>query len=259
MKRLLSLVAVVTLSLSLAQSGSAQDLGGRVITIGSDTTYPPFEVVAEDGTITGFDVEVMNAICERVNCQAQFQTAAWDGIFPALAAGEFDMVVSGVTITEERAQIVDFSDPYLSYGQAVVVRAGDGDIGAEALRSGDYTVAAQIGTTNEAQAIELAGEANVRAYDTFDLAFLALVNGDVNAVISDEPTAREFVELYAGQLEVSDTGLTSEELGFAFRQGSDLIDPINAGLAMIREDGTLDALYTKWFEAGADTETDTED
>lgn len=242
MNKLVMLLAALTLSV-----GVAQDLGGRVITIGSDTTYPPFEFVADDGSIVGFDVDVMNAICERVNCVAQFQTTAWDGIFPALAAGEFDMVVSGVTITEERARIVAFSDPYLSYGQVVVVRAGNTEVDAEALRSGSHTVAAQIGTTNEAQAIDLAGEANVRAYDTFDLAFLALVNGDVDAVISDEPTAEEFVERYAGQLEISDRGLTSEELGFAFPQGSELIDPINAGLAMIREDGTLDALVEEWF------------
>jgi polar amino acid transport system substrate-binding protein len=242
MKTLSAILVTLFLSFSLAQ-----DLGGRVITIGSDTTYPPFEFVDEAGNVVGFDVDVMNAICERVNCVPQFVTTAWDGIFAALAAGEFDMVVSGVTITEERARIVEFSDPYLTFSQVIVVRAGETDIDAETLATGMYTVGAQIGTTNEAQAIELAGEANVRAYDTFTLAFLALVNGDVDAVISDEPTAREFVERYAGQLEISDTGLTSEELGFAFQQGSDLIDPINAGLQMIKDDGTLDALYQQWF------------
>ncbi|CAN5607154.1 transporter substrate-binding domain-containing protein [soil metagenome] len=254
MPKPLALLAALTLTLSLSlglAQDLAQDLGGRVITIGSDTTYPPFEFVAEDGSTVGFDVDVMNAICERVNCLPQFQTAAWDGIFPALAAGEFDMVVSGVTITEERAQIVEFSEPYLSFTQVVVVRAGQSEIDAETLRTGNHTVAAQIGTTNEAQATDLAGEANVRSYDTFDLAFLALLNGDVDAVISDEPTAEEFVQLYAGELEISDRDLTSEELGFAFQQGSELIDPINAGLAMIREDGTLDALVEQWFSGEA--------
>jgi polar amino acid transport system substrate-binding protein len=249
LKRSETVKRLVALSLVLALSvGLAADLGGRTVVVGSDTTYPPFEFVDEAGNVVGFDVDLVDAICARIACVAEFRTTAWDGIFPALAAGEFDMVASGVTITEERARIVEFSDPYLSYGQAVVVRAGEADIDADALRAGEYTVAAQIGTTNEAQAIELAGEANVRSYATFDLAFLALVNADVDAVISDEPTAREFVEIYAGQLEVSDTDLTSEELGFAFPPGSDLVAPFNEGLRMVREDGTLDELYARWFE-----------
>lgn len=242
MKKIVAFLLILAFTL-----GFAQDLDGRVVTIGSDTTYPPFEFVDEGGNVVGFDVDVMEAICERINCVPEFQTTAWDGIFAALAAGEFDMVVSGVTITEERAQIVDFSEPYLSFGQAVVVRAAEMEIDSAALETGNYTVGAQIGTTNEAKAIELAGEANVRTYDTFDLAFIALVNGDVDAVISDEPTAREFVDSYAGELDISDSGLTSEDLGFAFPQGSELIDPMNAGLEMIREDGTLEALYTQWF------------
>lgn len=244
MKKLFALLAALSLTLV-----AAQDLGGQTIRIGSDTTYPPFESVDEQGNIVGFDVDVLNAICERVNCDPQFVTTAWEGIFAALAAGEFDMVVSGVTITDERAQIVEFSDPYLAYSQAVVVRAGDTDIDAETLRTGIYTIGAQIGTTNESQAIELAGEENVRSFSTFTLAFQALLNGDVDAVISDEPTAQEFVDRYAGQLEISDTELTSEELGFAFPQGSELVEPINAGLQMIKDDGTLDALYEKWFVA----------
>jgi polar amino acid transport system substrate-binding protein len=242
MKRIVLLLAAFVLSFA-----SAQDLGGREIRIGSDTTYPPFEFIGDDGQVTGFDVELMEAICERVNCIPVFVTTAWDGIFAALAAGEFDMVVSGVTITEERAQIVEFSDPYLSYSQAIVVRAGSTDIDAATLATGFYTIGAQIGTTNEAQAIELAGAQNVRSYESFTLAFQALLAGDIDAVISDEPTAREFVDLYGGQLEISDAELTSEELGFAFQQGSDLIDPINEGLRMVREDGTLAELEERWF------------
>jgi polar amino acid transport system substrate-binding protein len=246
MKKLIALLTLLLLTFA-----AAQDLGGRTIRIGSDTTYPPFETVDEQGNIVGFDVDVMNAICERVNCTPEFVTTAWEGIFAALAAGEFDMVVSGVTITEERAQIVEFSEPYLVYGQAIVVRAGDTDIDAETLRTGVYTIGAQIGTTNEAQAIELAGEANVRSFSTFTLTFQALLNGDVDAVISDEPTAQEFVDRYAGELEISDSELTSEELGFAFPQGSELVEAIDEGLRMIREDGTLDALYEKWFAVEA--------
>ena len=247
-RRPLATLAALLAAGALGFGAAQADLGGATISVGSDTTYPPFESIDESGEAVGFDVDLLDAICERVNCVADFQTTAWDGIFISLASGEFDMVASGVTITDERDEIVDFSDPYLTFSQAVVVRAGEEDIDAETLETGLYTVGAQIGTTNEAQAIELAGEENVRSYDTFNLAFLALVNGDVDAVISDTPTAEDFVEQYAGQLEVSDAELTSEELGFAFPEGSPLIDAINEGLAAVQEDGTLDALYAKWFE-----------
>src|SRR5690554_2578181 len=118
MKRFVpALLALVLVALSGA--ALAQDLGGRTLIMGSDTTYPPFETVDQDGNIVGFDIDVVNAICERINCVAQFQTTAWDGIFAALANGEFDMIASGITITEERARVVEFTDPYHEVNQAV--------------------------------------------------------------------------------------------------------------------------------------------
>ena len=104
----------------------AADLGGKVLRIGSDTTYPPMEMVDEKtGEIIGFDVDLVDAICERINCVPQFVTTAWDGIFAALQQGEFDMVVSGVSITPERDKQMDFSDPYLVVSQAIMVRIDD--------------------------------------------------------------------------------------------------------------------------------------
>jgi len=127
MKRFVpALLALVLVALSGA--ALAQDLGGRTLIVGSDTTYPPFETVDQDGNIVGFDIDVVNAICERINCVAQFQTTAWDGIFAALANGEFDMIASGITITEERARVVEFTDPYHEVNQAVAVRTADADL-----------------------------------------------------------------------------------------------------------------------------------
>src|SRR5690554_7526477 len=103
MKRTVSALLALAVAL-LFGSALAQDLGGRTLIVGSDTTYPPFETVDQDGNIVGFDVDVVNAICERINCVAQFQTTAWDGIFAALATAAFDMLASGITITHKRAQ-----------------------------------------------------------------------------------------------------------------------------------------------------------
>ena len=112
------------LAAALALPAAAADLGGKVVNIGSDTTYPPHEFI-EDGVVKGFDVDVVAAICERVKCQPNWITTAWDGIFAKLQNGEFDMVVSGVTITEERDKIVDFSDPYIIVQQGVLMRVAD--------------------------------------------------------------------------------------------------------------------------------------
>ena len=121
----------------------AADLGGKVLRIGSDTTYPPMEMVDEKtGEIIGFDVDLVDAICERINCVPQFVTTAWDGIFAALQQGEFDMVVSGVSITPERDKQMDFSDPYLVVSQAIMVRIDDE--GLEAADDGELKIESSI-------------------------------------------------------------------------------------------------------------------
>lgn len=246
MKKLLTLVLVAFTALGLAQEF---DLEGRTITVGSDTTYPPFETVNESGEIVGFDVDVLNAICERINCVAEFQTTAWDGIFPALANGEFDMVASGVSITAERDEIVDFSDPYLVVSQAITTRADDENLTLEDFTAEDseLILGAQLGTTNADLAEQLVGSERVRLYDDFNSAVLALRNGDVDGVAIDGVTADAFVQQYAGELVVAIRDLEAGPLGLVFQEGDELIDAMNYGLEQIREDGTLDELVAKWF------------
>jgi len=232
---------------ALIATAAAADLGGRMVTVGSDTTYPPFEFVAEDGTITGFDIELVNAICERVNCVAEFQSTAWDGIFAALAAGEFDMVASGVSITPERAQIVEFSDAYHVVAQAIAVRVEDAGVSFDELVAQNATVGAQTGTTNAYFAEDAFGRDRLNLYDTFAQAVQALLNGDVRGVVIDEVPADAFAAEYAGQIVVEIRGLGEDPLGMVFQIGSDLVDAFNEGLAEIAADGTLDALKLKWF------------
>jgi polar amino acid transport system substrate-binding protein len=206
-------------------------------------------MVNEDGEIVGFDVDVVDAICERIGCVAEFVTTAWDGIFPALAAGEFDMVASGVSITEERDEIVDFSDPYLVVGQSITTRVEDAALTEEdfTAEGSSLTLGAQLGTTNAQLGQELVGDQRLRLYDTFNAAVLALLNGDVDGVIIDDTAAEAFVQQYAGELVVEIRGLTSDPLGLVFQEGDPLQDDFDAGLDMIQEDGTLDALIAEWF------------
>lgn len=225
----------------------AQDLGGQVLRIGSDTTYPPLETVDDNGNIVGFDVDVMNAICERINCVAQFVTTAWDGIFAALAQGEFDMVVSGVSITEERDKIVDFSDPYLIVSQAVLLRVENEGATLEDFKANNRKLAAQTGTTNADLAVDLVGRDNVALYDTFSSAVEALRNGDVFGVVIDGTSATAYEQQFAGELLVGITGLNADPLGLVFQEGSELVDAFNQGLQMIKDDGTLDELIAGYW------------
>jgi polar amino acid transport system substrate-binding protein len=243
MKRFGILALVAALSVAFAF-----DLGGRTVTVGSDTTYPPFEYVAEDGSIVGFDVDLVNAICERINCVAVFETTAWDGIFAALAAGEFDMVASGVSITPERALVVEFSAPYHVVTQAVAVRVEDAGVTFDELVADPRSVVgAQTGTTNAYFAEEAFGRDRLNLYDSFAQAVQALLSGDVRGVVIDEVPADAFAALYAGRLVVEIRGLGEDPLGLVFQLGSELVDAFDAGLAMLIADGTLDALKAKWF------------
>lgn len=245
MKRALFVLVVLMAGAAFAQA----DLEGRTIRVGSDTTYPPFETVNESGEIVGFDVDVVNAICAEINCVAEFVTTAWDGIFPALAQGEFDMVASGVSITPERDEIVDFSEPYLVVNQAITTRVEDAMLTEE-----DFTnegsgliLGAQLGTTNAQLGQEMVGDDRLRLYDTFNAAVLALRNGDVDGVIIDGVTADAFAQQYAGELVVEISGLSSDPLGLVFQEGDPIIDAFDEGLAQIQEDGTLDELVAEWF------------
>ncbi|MBS3933520.1 MAG: basic amino acid ABC transporter substrate-binding protein [Truepera sp.] len=245
MKQLLALLFALSLSLA-----AAYDLGGRVLVVGTDATYPPFQSVDETGAIVGFDIDLVNAICERINCVAQFRNTLWDGIFAALEAGDFDLVASGVSITEARQQVFDFSDPYHIVTQAIAVRVEDEGLALEDFKTGDFLLGSQTGTTNAQLAEELFGRDRVRLYDTFGAAMLALVNGDVDGVVIDNTAAEAFVQQYAGQVAITVTGVFGDDpLGFVFRQGDELVDAINAGLAMVKADGTLAALVAKWFAA----------
>ena len=242
MKKFIVAVAAASIALPVY----AADLGGRVLNIGSDTTYPPHEFI-EDGIVKGFDVDVVAEICERINCTPNWVTTAWDGIFAALADGQFDMVVSGVTITDERDKIVDFSDPYIIVQQGVLMRVEDEGKTIDAFQSGDLRLASQNGTTNAALGEELVGRDNLQLFDSFNNAVIAVQNGDADGVIIDSTSAAAYEQEFAGELTVGITGLSSDPLGLVFQEGDGIQDAFNEGLAMIKDDGTLQKLVVKWW------------
>ena len=228
---------------------SIPDLGGREVIVAVENAYPPFNSVDANGKGIGWDYDAFSEICKRLNCVPNFTEAAWDGIFEATAAGQYDVVADGVTITDERKKTVAFSDPYMNITQVILVRADETRFTDSKTLAAltDLVVATQLGTTNEIKAVEIVGESRVKSFDTFDGSVLALLSGDADAVILDQEPAKGYVSTNEGKLKILDEKLTSEDLGFVFQQGSDLIAPINAALATMKANGTMDTLYTKWW------------
>jgi polar amino acid transport system substrate-binding protein len=226
------------------------DLGGREIIVAVENAYPPFNFISKTTNQgEGWDYDAWQEICKQINCKPVMTEAAWDGIFEAAAAGQYDVVADGVTITEERKQKIAFSDPYLQYGQVILTRVDEERFSDDKTLAAfaDAKVASQLGTTNEAKAIEIVGEARVSSFDTFDASVLALLSQDVDAVIIDQPVALGFMAVNQGKLKIVGELLTSEALGFVFKKDSDLVAPVNAALAELKSNGTLDKLYEKWF------------
>ncbi|MBN1581366.1 MAG: transporter substrate-binding domain-containing protein [Anaerolineae bacterium] len=223
----------------------AQDV---VYKVGTNAEYPPFESVDAAGNIVGFDPDVMSVIAEKAGFKFEFVNTRWDGIFVALQSGEFDAVISAATITDERAQIVDFSDPYFNAGQTIAVRIADKDKIKTVADLDGLKVGVQLGTTGDIWLTDNT-KAQVVRYDEITLAFQALANKDVDAVFNDGPTSADIIQSNPelGATLVGDP-ITDEFYGIAVNKDKpELLKLINAGLAAIKADGTYDAIYEKWF------------
>jgi polar amino acid transport system substrate-binding protein len=225
------------------------DLGGRTVTVAVENAYPPFNYIDEaTGEPVGWDFDVVSYICELINCVVDFQEAAWDGIFPAMQAGEFDWLADGVTYTEERDEIVDYSVPYVVIGQVLLINAGDTIDDVEAFKAdSEKLVGTQLGTTNEIVAKNNFPEDRIKSFEDFPGAVAALIAGDVDAVVIDTVSAVGFIGANPGKLQVGPALTSDEELAFVFPPGSDLIEPVNAALEAMKADGTLQAFNDKWF------------
>lgn len=230
------------------------DLGGQEIRIAVENAYNPFNFIdADTGEAIGYDYDIFNEICNRLNCVPVFVETSWDTMV-AIMGGEgsfdtFDVGADGITITEERAQHVDFSDPYIQLSQVMLVRIDEDRFASadELAADADLLVGSQPGTTNYDTAADIVGEDRILSYDQFGLAVQALINGDVDTVIMDNVAGIGYVGANPDSVKIVGEPLTSEELGFIYPQGSELRDQVNAVLAEMADDGTLDTLFNKWF------------
>jgi polar amino acid transport system substrate-binding protein len=239
--------------------------GGETVTIGSDIPYQPFEYRTEEGDLVGFDVEIAQAVLgDQLGMTPEFKQTSFDGIIPSLNNGNFRVIMSAMTINEERAEKVDFSDPYFTAYQTILVLEG-GEIASKADLQGQ-NVGVQKGTTGEGAAEglkeEFDSDLTIKSYDQITGAFDALLNNQVDAVINDNTVSARFAEeneevvFLEGDGEAAAQGkdappyltLTVEEYGIAFRQDDDdFREEVNGALATIKEDGTYDEIYNEYF------------
>jgi polar amino acid transport system substrate-binding protein len=223
------------------------DLGGRTVVVAVENAYPPFNSIDEtSGEAIGWDYDVVREICVRLNCVPDFQQAAWDGIFPAMAAGEYDVLADGVTITSERDETVDFSIPYVTIGQVLLVRVDETRVVSDFVADTTTKIGTQLGTTNEIVAKETFEDAQVQSFEDFGGAVMALLSGDIDGIVIDNVTAAGFMGANEGQLKIAGQITSDEQLAFVFPPGSDLLEPFNAALQAMIDDGKLDQLNTQW-------------
>ncbi|MDH5506184.1 MAG: transporter substrate-binding domain-containing protein [Anaerolineae bacterium] len=226
------------------------DLGGREITIAIENAYLPFNYVdIETGEPGGWDYEVWDEICKRLNCVPVYVEAAWDGMIQAVSDGQYDAAADGITITEDRAEIVDFSIGYINVDQRLLVRADEDRISSieDIVANEELSLGTQTGTTNYETATKFLSEDRIQAFEQFPFAVQALLAGDIDAVIIDETAGQGYLGENADALKLVGDSLSGDQLGFIFPKGSDLVDPVNQALQSMMDDGFLSQVNAKFF------------
>lgn len=230
------------------------DLGGREVVVVTENAYPPLQFVGKDGTAIGWEYDAMAEIAKRLNVKVTYQNTSWDAMIPAVSEGQFDIGMTGITIKDDRKEKVDFSDPYMRSEMLMIVRGDEARFtdAASFAANPELLVSAQPGTSPFYAAVYDILDGNednprIIKFETFGAGLEALRTGDVDLTLSDSTAANGYVTASNGGLKIIGAPLASEDFGFIFPKGSDLVAPINAAIAEMKADGTLDALNQKWF------------
>jgi polar amino acid transport system substrate-binding protein len=230
---------------STTSSGDLELITPGTLTVGSDIPYPPFEF-GEAPNYKGFDIDLVNAIAAELDLKTDVQDTSFDTIFTDVSLGKFDMVASASTITPERQQQVNFSDPYYDSAQALVVPTGSDITSVEDLDG--KTVGAQNGTTGLDYAKNETNASRVQGYPNGPAAIAAVKNGQVDATIIDQPVAQDAVDKGQTGFDIATVIPTGEVYGFAFsKESTNLLAAVNEALGTLKDNGELNKLYNKWF------------
>ncbi|KRB62808.1 amino acid ABC transporter [Rhizobium sp. Root708] len=231
------------------------DLKGKTVVVVTENAYPPLQFVdPKSGKAIGWEYDAMNEIAKRLNFKVEYQNTSWDAMIQAVSDNQYNIGMTGITIKDDRKAKVDFSDPYMRSQQFMLVRGdekrfsdaktfgafNDGLVGAQPGTSPFYTAVYEILDGNEQNP-------RIKLFETFGATVQALKAGDVDVVLTDSVAAKGYVDASNGGLKVVGGPLGTEDFGFIFPKGADLVVPVNAAIASLKADGTFDALNKKWF------------
>ncbi len=257
--KILCLLMAVCMAFAFTGCGESKETEKKVLTVATNAEFPPFESLDSDGNLTGFDVELMEAIGEKIDREIKFDNMEFDGVVAAVSGGTCEAAISGLTINAKRSKSVDFCDAYYSGAAQILIVAADDEYYTgttkEELDSQlkNQTIGVCTGFTGQAYAegdeewgFEKIEGATVKIYENISLAIADLKNGTINSIIMDDSTAKEAAEENK-EVKVIDIPLTVEEYGIAVEKGNiELVEQINNALAELKADGTYDNLLTKY-------------
>jgi len=225
-----------------------------VLRVGMEPGYMPFEMKDKKGNIIGFDVDIAKAMAKAMGVKLELVPTAWDGIIAGLLTGKFDILMSGMTVTQERNLKINFANPYISVGQTIIAaKKHEGKTWKE-LDNPKYTVVTKLGVTGEIATRKMFKKAKIRTFETEADAAQEVLNGKADAFVYDKPYNAIFFAQKAatGKIIHLDEDLTYEPLGWAVRKGDpDILNWLNNFLNQAKHDGTYGKIYTKWFEKDA--------
>jgi polar amino acid transport system substrate-binding protein len=252
-KKIFSIVLVLAMVIgTVALSGCTQETENKII-VGTSADFPPFEYKDENGNIVGFDVDMITTILTNQGYEVEVRDILWETLIPSLETKQIDVIVAGLSITDERKERVDFSDPYFDADLSVLIKKGSGIVVNNVSSLANLTVGVQTGTTGDTWVfdnlvnVSLTPESKYKRYETYDLAVLDLKNNNVQILVLDKPVAQVFAE--DNTLQVAYTIVSDDNYGIAVQKGNtELLQKINQGLADLKASEDWNTLVLKYFE-----------
>jgi polar amino acid transport system substrate-binding protein len=249
MKKLTAILLALTMILSLASFAAAEGIEtidpGK-LTISTSPDFQPFEYTDDNGNIVGIEPDMMKLICEKIGLELVIDAMDFDSALLAAQQGKSDAVVSGVTVTEDRKLVYDFTNTYITITQGIVSKEAN-NVTMDTLK--DQTIGVQRGTTGHIYAVDDFGEDHTLAYDKYSLAFQALMNGQVDCILVDDLVGKAYAKRIPG-LEVVESTYEPESFGFGFAKDKypALLADFNEALQALIDDGTVESIILKWNE-----------
>ncbi|OZI34955.1 glutamine ABC transporter substrate-binding protein GlnH [Bordetella genomosp. 10] len=239
--------ALAVLSVTwFAAAAPAAAQSGKQLVVATDTAFVPFEF-KQGNAYTGFDIELWAAIAKELNLNYRLQPMDFNGIIPGLQTRNIDVALAGITIRDDRKQVIDFSDPYYESGLTILVGEKNNTIKTAQDLAGK-NVAVKTGTSTVDFLKAQVPDAKLKLFPNIDNAYLELATGRVDAAVHDTPNVLYYANTAGkGRVKVAGNVKSGEFYGIAFPKGSDLVPQVNKALATLKSNGQYDAIYAKWF------------